>query len=88
MIVVVAFVLGVANFALHQAVRQSGHPLLGRMPWFYHMLGGRFSLVVEFLVLLSAMLFVAQGSRGALFAYAVYSVLNGLGGWLILTRRV
>ncbi len=88
MIVVAVFLLGVANFALHQAVRQSGHPLLGRMPWFYHMLGGRFSLVTEFLVLLAAMLFAAQGSRAALVGYALYTVLNAIGGWLILSRRI
>ena len=88
MIVAVTFLLGVANFALHQAVRQSGHPLLGRMPWFYHMLGGRFSLVVEFLVLLAALLFAAQGSRAAALAYIVYTALNALGGWLIITRRI
>lgn len=88
MTLVIAFLLGVANFALHQAVRQSGHPLLGKMPWFYHLLGGRFSLAVEFLVLLSAMLFVAQGSGGALLAYIFYSMLNTVGGWLILTRRI
>ena len=88
MIVVVAFLLGIANFALHQAVRQSGHPLLGRMPWFYHMLGGRFSLIVEFLVLLAAMLFAAQGSRAAVLAYVAYTALNAVGGWLIITRRI
>ena len=27
------FVLGIGNFALHKAVLESGHPLLGQMPW-------------------------------------------------------
>ena len=49
------FLLGIANFALHKAVLESGHPLLGRMP-FMNMLGPRASLAAEFLVLLGAML--------------------------------
>jgi hypothetical protein len=39
--VLAIFVLGIANFAMHKAVLESGHPLVGRMPWFVHMLGGR-----------------------------------------------
>jgi hypothetical protein len=82
------FLLGVANFAMHKAVLESGHPLLRRVPWFFHMLGGRFSLIVEFAVLLAAMLMTAQGSAGWVWGYAFYSLLNGLSAWLILTDRV
>lgn len=86
--ILITFVLGTGNFALHKAVMESGHPLLGRMPWFYHALGGHFSLVVEFLMLLAALLFVAQGYGGAAIAYVVYSMLNSFSAWLILTDRV
>jgi hypothetical protein len=82
------FLFGVLNFGLHKAVLESGHPLLGRMPWFVHMLHGRGSLVVEFLLLLAAMLLVGTGSPGWAWAYAGYSLLNGIAAWLILTRRV
>jgi hypothetical protein len=82
------FLLGALNFALHKAVLESGHRLLGRMPWFVHMLGGRGSLVVEFLMLLGAMLLVGTGSPGWAWAYAGYSLLNAVAAWLILTRRV
>lgn len=82
------FLLGVVNFAMHKAVLESGHPLLGRSPWFIHMLGGRFSLVVEFLMLLGAMLMSFQGAAAWAWGYAFYSVLNGISAWLILTRRV
>ena len=82
------FLLGVANFAMHKAVLESGHPLIGRMPWFVHMLGGRGGLVVEFLLLLGAMLLVGTGSPGWAWAYAGYTVVNALAAWLILTRRV
>lgn len=82
------FILGIANFAMHKAVLESGHPLLGQMPWFFHLLNGRFSLLVEFLMLLAAMLMVASGSPGWAWVYAAYSILNGVSAWLILSGRV
>jgi len=85
---IITFLLGVGNFTLHKAVMESGHPLLGRMPWFYHALGGRFSLMVEFLMLLAALLFVSQGVLTGGVVYIVYSMLNSFSAWLILTGRV
>jgi hypothetical protein len=73
---------------MHKAVLESGHPLLGKVPWFFHMLNGRFSLAVEFTMLLAAMLMAAHGSSTWAWGYAFYSVLNGLSAWLILTGRV
>ncbi len=82
------FFLGMANFAMHQAVLESGHPMLGHVPWFFHMLGGRFGLAVEFLMLLGSMLMVSEGSTGWAWGYGVYSLVNALSAWLVLTRRV
>jgi hypothetical protein len=86
--ILITFLLGIGNFALHKAVMESRHPLLGRMPWFYHAMGGRFSLVVEFLMLLAALLFVAQDSFPVAVAYIIYSMLNSFSAWLILTGKV
>ncbi len=88
MALVVLFLLGVVNFAMHKAVLASRHPLLEQVPWFFHMLGGRFSLVVEFMMLLGSMLMVAGGSTGWAWAYVVYSLFNGVSAWLILSHRV
>lgn len=88
MAIIILFLLGVANFTMHRAVLESGHPLLGQVPWFYHLLGGRFSLLVEFLMLLGAMLMVDSGMTGWGWGYAIYSVLNGFSAWLILSDRV
>lgn len=88
MAIVVLFLLGIANFAMQKAVLQSGHPLLGQASWFVHKLGGRFSLGVEFVMLLGAMLMVDAGSLGWAWGYGVYSVINGLSAWLILSRRI
>ena len=88
MAIALIFLLGIGNFALHKAVLESGHPLLGHMPWFIHMLGGRITMVTEFLVLLAALLLAANGWPGLVWAYLIYSVLNGVAAWLILTDRI
>lgn len=88
MAIALIFLLGIGNFALHKAVLESGHPLLGRMPWFVHMLGGRITMATEFLVLLAALLLVANGWPGLAWAYVIYTGLNALAAWLILTDRL
>ncbi|MGE3690667.1 MAG: hypothetical protein AB7F98_04730 [Novosphingobium sp.] len=82
------FLFGIANFALHKAVLESDHPLLGQMPRFLHLFGGRGSLLVEFLMLLGAMTLVAQGSQFWVWGYAGYSAINGLAAWMILSDRL
>lgn len=86
--VAVILILGVGNFALHRAVLESEHPMLGQMPGFVQTLGGRLSLVAEFLVLLAALLLAANGWPALVWAYLGYSALNGLTAWLILTRKI
>ncbi len=88
MAILITFLLGIGNFALHRAVMDSRHPLLGRVPWFYHHLGGHFSLAVEFLMLLATLLFAAQSIVWAPICYVVYSMLNSFSAWLILSGRV
>jgi hypothetical protein len=84
---IILFMLGIANFAMHKAVLESGHPMLRQMPWF-DILGGRFSLFVEFFMLLGAMLMVESGSMGWAWAYIAYSAVNAAAAWLILTHRL
>ena len=88
MVVLLTFLLGIANFAMHRAVMESGHPLIDRMPWFYHALNRRLSLVVEFIMLLAGMLLAAQGFAWGAVGYVLYSALNALSAWMILTGRV
>lgn len=82
------FLLGIGNFAAHKAVLESRHPLLNRVPMFFQLLGGRFSLLVEFAMLLGAMLMVAQGSIGWVLFYGIYTAVNALSAWLILSGRI
>jgi hypothetical protein len=85
---ILTFLLGTGNFAMHKAVLESGHPLLGRVPWFVHLLGGRVSLISEFLLLLGALLLVGNGYPGWAWGYLGYTGLNAVAAWLILSRRV
>lgn len=78
------FLLGVGNFAAHKAVLSSRHPLLAQIPWFF----GRFSLVIEFTMLLGAMLMIAAGSQTWVLLYGGYSAVNLGAAWLVLTRRI
>jgi hypothetical protein len=88
MTLVAIFLLGIANFAMHRAVLESGHRLLGHAPWFVHLLGGRMTLATEFLLLLAAMLIAASGWPWVAALYGGYTLLNALGAWLILSGRI
>ncbi len=88
MAILITFLLGIGNFALHRAVMESGHPLLGKMPWFYHALGGRFTMIIEFMLLFGALMFAAQDNVSGPIAYVIYSVLNSFSAYLILTDKV
>ena len=87
MLIVFTFVLGIGNFAVHKAVLESRHPMLAQMPWM-GLMGGRFSLALEFLLLVGALLLVVSGHPAWGWAYLGYSVLNAIAGWLIISRRV
>lgn len=85
---ILVFFLGIGNFVVQQAVLNSNHPLLGRVPFFFQVLGGRFGLLVEFAMLLGAMLLVAQGSLGWAAFYGFYTLVNAVAAWLILSGRI
>jgi len=84
----VTFILGVINFALHKAVLESRSPVLEQLAYSIHRIGGRIGLGVEFCVLLAALLLVAHGQPHWGWAYLGYSAVNGLGAWLIISRRI
>jgi hypothetical protein len=87
--IAIIFLFGIANFALHRAVLESGHVMIrslvsGRMARFG---AGRVTLGLEFVVLLLAML-AASGNSAWAWAYAGYSAINALAAWAILTGRI
>lgn len=86
MALLLMFLLGIANFAIHKAVLESGHEMLGAAP--FHLLGGKGTLLLEFFVLLLALFLVANGYAGWGWAYFAYSVFNAVAAWLILSRKI
>lgn len=88
MALVLVFLMGIANFAMHCAVLNSGHPILAQIGWLYRPLGGRFSLMVEFALLLGTMLLVVSGGAWWAWGYGLYTGMNALSAWLILTGKV
>lgn len=88
MALLVTFLLGIANFVMHRAVADSGHPLLASMAGFFHLLGGRAALGLEFVLLLGALLLVAEGHHSWALLYGGYTAVNALAAWLLLSGRV
>ncbi|HXD03482.1 MAG TPA: hypothetical protein VN627_09255 [Novosphingobium sp.] len=88
MALVMVFLMGIANFAMHRAVLASGHPILAQIGWLYRSLGGRFSLIVEFALLVGTMLLVASGGGWWAWGYGLYTGMNAFSAWLILTGKV
>ncbi len=85
--VAIIFILGIANFAMHKAVIESRHPMLDQARWLSTKRGKRAALGLEFGVLLAAMLLAAHGWPELAIGYALYTSLNALTAWLILSGR-
>ncbi|PXW72916.1 hypothetical protein C7451_11137 [Blastomonas natatoria] len=89
MATILIFLCGIINFALHKATMESGHPMAAQMhALFQGFMRGWGSYMLEYLILLSALGFAALGYTIALPAYIVYTGMNGLAGWAILTGKI
>lgn len=86
--ILATFLMGIANFALHRAVQESGHPMLSALPGFSGKSGRGGLLAFEFTVLLAAMLLAANVSPSWALGYALYTGVNALAAWLILSHRI
>lgn len=82
------FVLGILNMAANKAVLESGHALVASLPRALRANGGRIALLLEFFVLLGAMLLVANGMEAAGWFYMAYSAATLGAAWLVLYRRM
>jgi hypothetical protein len=85
--ILLTFLLGIGNFAFHGAILEGRYRLLRSLPVLVRALGGRASLVAEFVMLLAALLLVATGHGAWGWAYFAYTLLNALAAWLIVTQR-
>ena len=80
--------MGVANFAMHKAVAESGHPFVEDTKRYFGKHFGRYSSYgIELLMLIGAMLFAQDGSLIIAFIYWAYTGMNALATWLLLSGR-
>lgn len=74
---VAIFLAGIGNFAMHRWLLESGHPVVeAAIAPIRRALGGRATYVLEFILLLGAMLLSQQNWFIALCLYGVYTALN------------
>lgn len=88
MLVVFCFLMGIANFAMHKAVAESGHPFVEDTKRYF---GKHFSpygsYALELALLLGAMLLAHEGSMWVMLLYWGYTAMNGIATWLLLSGR-
>jgi hypothetical protein len=85
---IACFFMGIANFAMHRAVVESGHPFVEDTKLYFGRYFGRHgSYILEFVMLAGAMLMAHGGSGWFLFIYMMYTLFNGLSAWLLLSGR-
>ncbi|MFC4291474.1 hypothetical protein ACFOWX_03495 [Sphingorhabdus arenilitoris] len=86
---IIAFLLGIANFAMQKAVSESGHPFVEDSKiHFGKYFGKNSSYYLEYAILVGVMYFAVGGSWLAVGIYLVYSAINALAAWVLLTGRV
>jgi hypothetical protein len=89
MLFLFTFLAGVANFAMQKAVLESGHPFVEDVRRsFGAVVGERFSLILDFVLLAMVLIFVARGNAFAAWLYFGYTGFNALDAWAILSRRL
>lgn len=88
MALLMIFMLGIGNFALHRAVLDGDHPLVRRLTRGRGARGGGAMLAFEFLLLTAALLLAVGDWPEVAFVYALYSTLNLVTGWLLLSHRL
>jgi hypothetical protein len=84
----VCFILGVANFCIHKAVAESGHPFVEETKlYFGRHLGPYGSYAIELALLIGAMWLANADSLAVSFLYAAYTSVNGVATWMLLSNK-
>lgn len=88
MLLIFCFLMGVANFAMHKAVAESGHPFVEDTKRYF---GRHFSPYgsygIELVLLIGAMWFAQQDSMVVALVYMAYTGMNGIATWLLMSGR-
>lgn len=89
MFLIACFFLGIGNFAMHKAVIESGHPFIeDTKRYFGRYFGNKSSYAVEFVILSASMLMAYGGSGWVVAVYTVYTSLNAVSAWALLTGKI
>lgn len=89
MLLVLCFLMGVGNFAMHKAVAESDHPFVrDTKRYFGTHFGKTGSYAIELMLLIGAMLFAYDGSSLIAGLYGGYTLFNMLATWMLLTNRI
>lgn len=84
----IIFCCGIANFTMHKAMLESQHPLIiEARTGFNRMVGPYGSYILEFLILVAAMIFANMGMLTPLFFYLVYTIANGAAAWVLFSKN-
>ena len=88
MLLIVCFVMGVANFAMHKAVSESGHPFVEETKLYFSPQFSPYgSYAIELVLLIGALWFAHEGSLPVSLTYSVYTGINAVTTWLLLSGR-
>jgi uncharacterized membrane protein YecN with MAPEG domain len=89
MVLIICFLLGIVNFALHRAVVESGHPFVeDTKKYFGRFFGSYSSYIIEFIILIGVLLLASSGPWIVALVYFCYSVINILAAWMLLTEQI
>lgn len=88
MLLTICFLLGIANFYMHKAVTESGHPIVEETRrYFGRHIGPYGSYAVELALLIGAMWLANAESLTVSLLYAAYTAINGIATWMLLSNK-
>ena len=88
MLLILCFLLGAANFAMHKAVAESGHPFVeDAKRSFGAFIGPYGSYAIELALLIGAMWLANEGSWAVSLMYVAYTAINVVATWLLLSGK-
>jgi hypothetical protein len=88
MYIFIIFLCGIGNFTMHKAMLESNHPIMAQARGgFRKFLGPYGSYILEFFMLLAAMIFADMGMLTAVIFYFVYTLANCAAAWVLFFNK-
>jgi hypothetical protein len=88
MLLTACFLMGIANFFMHRAVAESGHPFVEDTKLYFGAHFGPYgSYAIELALLIGALWLANEGSLTISLLYAAYTAINGVATWWLLSGK-